>query len=278
MIDLDNITKRYGSTTVLAGVSVSIARGGVTALIGANGAGKSTLLSAIGRLIPIDSGRIRIDELDIDTAPSNEIAKRLGVLRQDNHLSVRLTVRELVEFGRFPHAGTKLTATDHAHVARAIDQLGLAPLRHRRLDQLSGGQRQRAFIAMVLCQDTDYILLDEPLNSLDMKHAVHTMDLVRSLADDFGKTVVIVLHDINIAGGYADRIIAMRDGAIVADGPPTSVLDRSTISAIYDIDVPITAINGLPVVVSFHPQPNSTNNHLDLINNYAVTSGDTNEQ
>lgn len=257
MIEIDGITKYYDSTKVLDQVSTSISPGGVIALIGANGAGKSTLLSAIGRLLPIDSGTIRIEDLDIATSPSNAIAKRLGVLRQDNHMSVRLTINELVEFGRFPHAGTKLAAADNDRVTWAIDQLELAPLRHRRLDQLSGGQRQRAFIAMVLCQDTDYILLDEPLNNLDMRHAVHTMDLVRSLADDHAKTIVIVLHDINIAAGYADRIIAMRGGVIVADGPPTTVLDRSTIAAIYDIDVPITAINGLPVVVSFHPsKPN----------------------
>lgn len=254
MINIENVTKHYGPTKVLSNISTSISPGGVNALIGANGAGKSTLLSAIARLTSIDSGRITIDGLDTTTTSSSDIAKRLAVLRQDNHMAVRLTVRELVEFGRFPHAETKLTSVDHDHVNQALDHLELSQLRDRRLDQLSGGQRQRAFIAMVLCQDTDYILLDEPLNNLDMRHAVHTMDLVRSLADDLAKTIVIVLHDINIAAGYADRIIAMRAGEIVADGSPGAVLTRTAITDIYDIDLPIMTIDGHPVVVSFHPR------------------------
>src|SRR5690606_5466437 len=163
----------------------------------ANGAGKSTLLSIVSRLIPADEGTVTVDGMDVATTPGERLARRLAVLRQDNHLSVRLTVRELVAFGRFPHSGGRLTARDHR-------------LADRQLDQLSGGQRQRAHVAMVLCQDTDYVLLDEPLNNLDMRHAVHMMRRLRRMADDFGKTVVLVVHDINFASCHSDTIVAMK--------------------------------------------------------------------
>lgn len=253
MIQIKNVTKRYGSTTVLDDVSLVVHRGGVVALIGPNGAGKSTLISAIGRLIKIDGGSVSVDGLDVGFVDSAEIARRLAVLRQDNYMPVRLSVRELVEFGRFPHAGTKLEDRDHERVSWALQSLELESFAERRLDELSGGQRQRAFIAMVMCQDTDYIVLDEPLNNLDLRHGVQTMDLIRSLADDFGKTIIVVLHDINVAGGYADRVIAMVDGRVVADGPPDEVITAANIEQIYGIKVPVRTVGGLPVVMSFRP-------------------------
>ncbi|WP_268595839.1 ATP-binding cassette domain-containing protein, partial [Escherichia coli] len=140
--------------------------------------------------------------------------RRLAILRQDNHLPLRLTVRDLVAFGRYPHTGGRLTLDDKVHIDRAIAYLELEPLADRYLDEMSGGQRQRAFVAMVLCQDTRYVLLDEPLNSLDMKHAVAMMGTLRRAADELGKTVVLVLHDINFASAYADRIVAMKAGRV----------------------------------------------------------------
>ena len=220
MIDIQSVSKRYGDSVVVDGVTLALPAGGVTAIIGPNGAGKSTLLSMISRLLPLSEGRVLVEGLDVARADSRELARRLAILRQDNHLPLRLTVRDLVAFGRYPHSGGRLTLADKEHVDRAIDYLELEPLADRYLDEMSGGQRQRAFVAMVLCQDTRYVLLDEPLNSLDMKHAVAMMGTLRRAADELGKTVVLVLHDINFASCYADRIVALKQGRVACQERP----------------------------------------------------------
>jgi iron complex transport system ATP-binding protein len=251
VIRIDQVTKRYGTTPVVDAVSLEIERGGVVSLVGANGAGKSTLLSIVGRLLDADGGTVHVDGLDVATASGPELARRLAVLRQENHLPVRLSVRELVAFGRFPHSRGRLSADDLHHVDLAIEHLGLQPFADRRLDQLSGGQRQRAFIAMVMAQDTDYVLLDEPLNNLDMRHAAQSMAIIRRLADDFAKTVVVVLHDLNVAAHHSDRIIAMKDGRVVADGPPAEIVRPEVIAEVFDVAVPVHEIAGTPVALHF---------------------------
>lgn len=244
MIELEAVSKSYDNTVVLDGVSVQLAKGGVTAIIGPNGAGKSTLLSAIGRVLQPDAGCIKIDDLDIADTAGNVLAKRLSFLRQDNHIAARLTVRDLVLFGRFPYSQGRYSEKDMQHVQRAIGYLGLDGLADRFLDELSGGQRQRAFIAMIICQDTDYVLLDEPLNNLDIKHAVAIMRLINNMARDLGKTIVVVLHDINIAAAYCDRILAMKDGRIVKHGGVDDVMISETLSNIYDADVQVRTFEG----------------------------------
>ena len=251
MIELSGVTKRYGTVTVVDRVSLAIPGGGVTALIGPNGAGKSTLLSMIGRLLPADGGRILVDGLDVARTPGNILARKLSILRQENQVAVRLTVRELVEFGRFPYSQGRLTSEDRKHVNQAIEFLELAEFSARPINRLSGGQRQRAFIAMVLCQDTDYVLLDEPLNNLDMRHASQTMSLIRRLATELGKTIVIVLHDVNFASFHADRVIAMKDGAIVADGAPREVITAAAMEEIFGLEVPVHSFADMPVVAYF---------------------------
>lgn len=251
MISLRHVTKRYGATEVVRDVTLDLPPGGVTALVGPNGAGKSTLLSMVGRLIPTDGGTVHVDGDDVATAPTERLARRLAILRQDNHLPVRLAVRELVAFGRYPHTRGRLDAHDLEHVDRALRLLELDNLADRRLDQLSGGQRQRAFIAMVLCQDTDYVLLDEPLNNLDVRHAVQTMDIVRQLADDHGRTLVVVVHDVNVAATYADRIVAMRDGAVVADGSPDEIVSSAVLRDVFDLDIPVHRLDDQPVALFF---------------------------
>ncbi|MGW8481974.1 iron ABC transporter ATP-binding protein [Microbacterium sp. NPDC055903] len=251
MIALENVTKRYGTSTVLDDVSLELGAEGVTALIGPNGAGKSTLFGVIGRLIRADEGRVSVDGADVTTASSGELAKTLAVLRQDNHIGARLTVHDLVEFGRFPHSKGRLTIEDREHIDRAIEYLDLGPLRARFLDELSGGQRQRAFIAMVLAQDTRYVLLDEPLNNLDLRHAAEIMQLIRRMADDLGKRVIVVLHDINIAGHHADRIVAMRSGRVVADADAEGIVTAEVLQAIYDHPVEVRIIDGKPVALTF---------------------------
>jgi iron complex transport system ATP-binding protein len=163
-------------------------------------------------------------------------------MRQDNHVTARLSVLDLVAFGRYPYSKGRLTAADAEHIDRSIAYLGLEPYRNRFLDELSGGQRQRAFIAMVLCQDTDYMLFDEPLNNLDIKHAVETMKLLRRLADDFAKTVVVVLHDINFASAYSDRIVAMQGGRLAFEGPPEEMIVPARLRAIFDVDCHVHAV------------------------------------
>jgi iron complex transport system ATP-binding protein len=251
LIAVNDVTKRYGDTVVLDRVSCEVPRQGITALIGPNGAGKSTLLSIMGRLLKPDAGRVTVDGEHLDGLRPDECARRISVLKQDNHLSVRLSVEDLVTFGRYPYTRGRPTVEDRQHVESALEYLELTDLRHRFLDELSGGQRQRAFVAMVLCQDTDYVLLDEPLASLDMRHAVSMMKRLRRVTDELGKAVVIVIHDINFAATYADRIVAMKDGRIVQMGGVDEVMTPDALSAIYDVDVRVERYGGKPLGIYY---------------------------
>lgn len=244
MIKVSQVCKSYGRTRVVDNVSLDIPRGGLTAVIGPNGAGKSTLLSMISRLLPMDRGQITVDGLDVGRTPSDSLAKKLSFLRQENSLTVRLSVRELVTLGRFPHCQGRPTIGDLEIVNEALSFLQLQEFEHRFLDQLSGGQRQRAFVAMVLCQDTDYVLLDEPLNNLDMRHAVEMMKLLRRIVAEKQKTVVVVLHDINFASVYADHIVAMKQGRLHTQGSPTDLMKTDVLQAVYDMDIPIHESGG----------------------------------
>ena len=239
MIEVRNISRSYGDTLVVDDVSITLPAGGVISLIGANGAGKSTLLSIISRLLPMSAGTVTVEGMDVTTTPGDVLARRLSILRQDNQMTARLTVRDLIAFGRYPHSKGRLTVEDQGHIERVIRYLELEAVAHRFLDELSGGQRQRAFIAMVLCQDTEYILLDEPLNNLDVRHAVAMMKLFRRTADEFGKTIVLVLHDINFASCYSDRIVAMRDGRVVHQGPPEDIITPEVIRDVYGVEAQV---------------------------------------
>jgi iron complex transport system ATP-binding protein len=251
MIDIRNVSKRYGGQQVLDEVSCVIPRGGITSIIGPNGAGKSTLLSLISRLQPLDSGSVTVSGLDVTLTPSRDLARTMAILRQENHLTMRLTVRDLVAFGRFPHSGGRPTVEDLAVVEESIRQLDLTAMAHRFVDELSGGQRQRAYIAMVLAQDTEYLLLDEPLNNLDMKHSVEMMRLLRRLADELGKTIVLVVHDINFASCYSDTILAMKNGRLIHQGSPEDIMHGSMLKDVYDIDIRIEEIDGNRIGVYF---------------------------
>jgi iron complex transport system ATP-binding protein len=251
MIRASSITKSYGDTIVVDDVTVTIPACGITSIVGPNGAGKSTFLSIVSRLLAMDRGTVTVDGLDVTRTPSDQLARRLSILKQENHLSSRLTVRDLVSFGRYPYSKGRLTAEDEVHVARSIDYLNLGPLAERYLDELSGGQRQRAFVAMVLCQDTDYVLLDEPLNNLDMKHARAMMKILRSAANELGKTVVLVLHDINFAGWYSDHIVALRDGKLLVSGPVDSVIREDVLRGIFDTDIQVEEIGGRRVCLYY---------------------------
>jgi iron complex transport system ATP-binding protein len=249
VIEIESVTKSYGPVRVLDDVSLRIPAGGITSIIGANGAGKSTLLSVASRLLPPDSGRVTVAGLDVATTPGPVLSRTLAVLRQENAMAVRLTVRELVAFGRFPHSGGRLTAADRTRVDEALAWFDLTGLADRHLDQLSGGQRQRAYVAMVMCQDTEYVLLDEPLNNLDMRHAVQLMQLLRRMATELGRTVVLVVHDVNIASCYSDRIVGMRDGRVLAAGPTEELMTPELLGEVFGVEVPVHALDGRRIAV-----------------------------
>src|SRR5690606_16230853 len=188
MIEIKELTKRFGKKNVVDKVSLEIQPRAITSIIGPNGAGKSTLLSMVSRLLDADTGEVLLDQRTVNKWKSEEFAKRVSILKQSNYTNVRITVRDLISFGRYPYSKGRLTEEDKKHVEQAIDYMNLHDLQDQFIDELSGGQRQRAFIAMVIAQDTDYVLLDEPLNNLDMKHSVQIMKILRKLVDELGKT------------------------------------------------------------------------------------------
>ncbi|MBO0993938.1 iron ABC transporter ATP-binding protein [Bacillus sp. SD088] len=252
MIQVLNLTKAYGKKRVVEDVTVDIQPGQITSFIGPNGAGKSTLLSMVSRLLDADTGEVLVDQNNVKAMKSGDFSKKVSILKQSNYMNVRLTIRELVSFGRFPYSKGRLNDIDQKKIDEAIDYMVLRDIQDQYLEELSGGQRQRAFIAMVIAQDTDYILLDEPLNNLDMKHSVQIMKILRRLVDDLGKTVVIVLHDINFASVYSDRIVALKNGQVVKDGPTNEIIQSESLKEIYDMDIPIQQLNNCRICVYFN--------------------------
>ncbi|CDQ20937.1 iron complex transport system ATP-binding protein [Halobacillus karajensis] len=248
---LFSVSKRYENKKVVDDVTIDIPKGQITSLIGPNGAGKSTVLSMMSRLLSNDGGTIRLDGQEVKDWDSPKLSKKLAILRQSNHLTVRLTVRELVSFGRFPYSKGRLKKKDWEKVDEAIAYMELEEIQDSFLDQLSGGQKQRAFIAMVIAQDTEYILLDEPLNNLDMKHSVQIMKVLRRLVDELGKTVIVVIHDINFASCYSDYIVALKDGRVRKQGPVDEMICRECLSDVYDMDIPVQHINQNKICVYF---------------------------
>lgn len=232
-------------------VSFEIPKGKVISLIGPNGAGKSTVMGMISRLIARDGGGVDFAGRDISKWKSRELSRRLAILTQSNHIQMKLTVRELVAFGRFPYSGSHLKGEDYEMIDRAIAYMELGEFENRFIDELSGGQRQRAYIAMVIAQDTEYILLDEPTNNLDIYHATNMMRIVRRLCDELGKTVILVLHDINYAAFYSDYICAFADGRIAKFGTVREVMNKKTLSEIYKVDFEILEIAGRPLSVYY---------------------------
>ncbi len=249
MICVKNVSFAIGQQAILDDINVDIPKGGVVALIGPNGAGKSTLLSLISRLTPVQTGQVFVDELRIGKCDNTALARRLAILPQHNSFSSRLTVRDLIGFGRFPHNRGRPTAQDHSMISDAIDLFHLGPLAHRFLESLSGGQRQKACVAMTYVQDTDYLLLDEPLNNLDIAAARGLMQVLRRMAQRDQKTIVIVLHDINFAAAYADHLIVMKAGRIIAQGAPHDLISQKLLHDVFETDAPVHLVEGVPVVL-----------------------------
>ena len=187
-MQIKDVTKKYNGKPVVDAVNLEIPKGKVISFIGPNGAGKSTVMGIISRLIAKDSGLVSFDGTELEKWKSKELSKRLAILTQSNNIQMKLTVRELVAFGRFPYSGNRTTKEDEEIIEQAIAYMELEAFRDRFIDELSGGQRQRALIAMVIAQDTDYILLDEPTNNLDIYHATNMMKIVRRLCDELEKS------------------------------------------------------------------------------------------
>ena len=246
-----DLIKKYDGKAVVDQVSFEIPKGKVLSLIGPNGAGKSTVMGMISRLIAKDSGTINFEEKDLSKWNSKELAKKLSILTQHNNIQMKLTVRELVAFGRFPYSGSRLTEEDNAMIEKAIAYMELQEFEDRFIDELSGGQRQRAYIAMVIAQDTEYVLLDEPTNNLDIYHASNMMRTVRRLCDELGKTVILVLHEINYAAFYSDYICAFQDGRIAKFGKVDDVINKQTLSDIYKVDFEIIKVQGKPLSIYY---------------------------
>nr|WP_314706630.1 ATP-binding cassette domain-containing protein [uncultured Comamonas sp.] len=240
MISVRNLHKNYGSKIVLSNVSVDFPARSITSLIGPNGAGKSTLLMMIARLLNPSNGNVLLQGSDVSELRISEHAKHVATLRQAPSFNMRLTVQELVAFGRFPHSRGSLTPQDQQAIDEAIAFLSLQPLRDAYINEISGGQRQMAFLAMTMAQQTDVLLLDEPLNNLDMKHAVQIMQALRRLCDEQGRTVILVIHDINFAVNYSDHIVALKDGALRYSGATHEVVTEQRLGDLYGLDFEIT--------------------------------------
>lgn len=243
----------HGRRLVIPDLDLGIDAGTVTVLVGPNGSGKSTLLMTLARVLRTRGGEVLLDDRPMGETSTLQIARRLAVLPQTQAVPAGLTVRDLVEQGRYPQVGpwAMLRRRDDAAQHRALDDTGLTGLADRRLDTLSGGERQRAWIAMTLAQETGLLLLDEPTTYLDVRHQVDLMRLVTRLRDERGMTIVIVLHDLNQAARYGDRIVALRDGRVYADGTPDEVVTSEVLRAVFDLDAAVIEdpVSGRPLFV-----------------------------
>lgn len=246
---------RYGDFRAIGDLDLKVERRSVTALVGPNGSGKSTLLRALGRLVRPSLGSVLLDGRDIAHLPTREVARRLGVLPQGPTAPGGITVAELVEQGRYPHAGPlrMLRRQDHDAITEALEVTAMAPFADRAVDSLSGGERQRAWIALTLAQSAPVLLLDEPTTFLDVRFQLEVMELVRSLNQGAGLTVVMALHDLQHAARYADRMIALSRGRMVADGPPSQVLTTVLLEKVFGVKANMVTdpASGLPVAIPY---------------------------
>ncbi|GAB3440187.1 ABC transporter ATP-binding protein [Actinophytocola sediminis] len=243
----------YHGFEVVRDLDVAIPHGMITAIVGANACGKSTLLRGLARLLSPTRGRVLLDGNDINTMPTRTVATRLGILPQHPIAPEGITVTDLVGRGRHPHHGLlrRWSDADDAAVASAMRVTDTLELADRPVDELSGGQRQRAWIAMALAQRTGVLLLDEPTTYLDVTHQIEVLDLLTDLNRDDGTTIVMVLHDLNLACRYADHLIAMRDGGIVATGAPSTVVTRELVAEVFDLPSVVLPdpVSGTPLIV-----------------------------
>ncbi|MGD6756201.1 ABC transporter ATP-binding protein [Streptomyces sp. BH105] len=253
----ESLTLAYEDRTVVDGLDLEIPDGKVTVIVGPNACGKSTLLRALGRLLKPRAGTVLLDGTELARTPGRDIARAIGVLPQSPTPPDGITVADLVARGRQPHQKwwQQWSEADERAVTQALEHTNTTALAERPVDELSGGQRQRVWIAMALAQETELLLLDEPTTYLDIAHQVEVLDLVRRLNHERGRTVVAVLHDLNQAARYADHLVAMKDGRVVAEGPPAEVITADlvhTVFGLHSVVVP-DPVTGSPLVVPGAP-------------------------
>ncbi|SCF93100.1 ABC transporter ATP-binding protein [Streptomyces sp. Cmuel-A718b] len=249
----EGLTLGYGDRTVVDSLDLSVPPGRITVIVGANACGKSTLLRSMSRLLAPRAGRVVLDGKEVHRLPAKELARTLGLLPQSPVAPEGITVSDLVGRGRHPHQGifSRWNEKDDAAVAAALEATHTEPLAERAVDELSGGQRQRVWIAMALAQQTDLLLLDEPTTFLDASHQIEVLDLLTDLNRSRGTTIVMVLHDLNLAARYADHLIALADGGLHASGTPAEVLTEETVRAVFDLDSRIIEdpVSGRPLML-----------------------------
>ncbi|WP_267421960.1 MULTISPECIES: ABC transporter ATP-binding protein [unclassified Curtobacterium] len=247
------LTLAYDDRTVIDDLSLELPTGRITAIVGANACGKSTLLRSMSRLLRPAGGQVLLDGRAVHQTPARELARTLGLLPQSPIVPEGISVADLVGRGRHPHqrAFQRWSQADDDAVGTALDVTGTADLADRNVDELSGGQRQRVWIAMALAQETDVLLLDEPTTFLDVAHQVEVLDLLRDLNLRNGTTVVMVLHDLNLAARYADHLVALADGTVCAAGAPAAVLTEETVRRVFGLESVITTdpVSGSPLMV-----------------------------
>ncbi|WP_434353543.1 ATP-binding cassette domain-containing protein [Psychrobacter sp. HD31] len=253
MLKIENISFKFDNKPILSDINLTLQSQQIIALIGPNGAGKSTLFSLIGRLNFIQTGSIYFEHdgvrYDISETDYTKLSKIVSMLSQENHIQGRLRVKELLMFGRYPYHKGQPTQQDQEMITHMIKRFELTELENRFLSELSGGQKQRVLIAMVVCQDTPFLLLDEPLNNLDMYHTGRLMRELRWLTEELGKTVIIVLHDINQAAQFTDTVVMLKEGKVVTQGTPLEVLTQQNIKELYGVETTILMHQGKPVIV-----------------------------
>ena len=249
----DHLSLGYGERRVVHELDVAIPNAQITCIVGANACGKSTLLRGLSRLLKPTAGHVLLDGAAIGSMRSRDVARILGLLPQSPVTPEGVTVVDLVGRGRHPHQGPlrRWSAADDEAVAIALEQTGISDLAHRTVDELSGGQRQRVWIAMALAQQTDLLLLDEPTTFLDVAHQVEVLDLLADLNASRGTTIVMVLHDLNLAARYSHHLIAMRDGRVVASGTPAEVITTECVEHVFGLpnEVLTDPVSGTPLVV-----------------------------
>lgn len=249
----EDLTLGYGDRTVVSSLDLAVPPGAITVIVGANACGKSTLLRSMSRLLAPREGRVVLDGKEVHRLPAKELARTLGLLPQSPVAPEGITVSDLVGRGRHPHQSmfSRWNEKDDAAVASALEATATEPLADRAVDELSGGQRQRVWIAMALAQQTDLLLLDEPTTFLDASHQIEVLDLLTDLNRSRGTTIVMVLHDLNLAARYADHLIALADGTLHAAGSPAEVLTEETVRAVFGLESRVVEdpVSGRPLML-----------------------------
>ncbi len=250
-LEARGITAGYGRRAVISDLSLRVEEGSIVTLIGANGSGKSTIVKVMSRILAPSSGAVYLDGRALASLRSQQVARRLAILPQTHGRTDDVTVRQLVEYGRFPHRrGMRARQGDASAVKTAIEEARLSDVADRPLSRLSGGEQQRAWIAMTLAQEPEVLLLDEPITHLDIRFQFGVLDLVRRMNADRGITVLMVLHDLNLAARYSHRIVAVKDGLIVKDGAAREVLTADTLRVVFGIESRVALEDGVPYVIA----------------------------